>query len=849
MRPGARPRRSAALLRLLGFGLGLAAVLGPASGAHGQVPDSAPAPAAAAPPAEPAPPAAIAGPEVADRAQREADALRELRKRAEPAPEVVAIEGQLVASAEEVAGLAGAARERLAAQPSRRDLDRARFDFDRLADRLAGWSAVLGARAGAIDRDLEQLAGRRALWKATREKAVEERQAPAVVARVDQTLAALERAERALRARRDALLTLRESVARQQSTVAELHDLVEQKLAERRKALLARDGPPLWEALRDDRDLGKGLLERIRALRAHDAEDLSLWWSDESGRLLLLGAFSAAVVLAAVALRRPAQRLAEHDELLAPYARVLERPIAAGLMAALVGGLLLTAKMPPAVGAIHGFALLVAVVRLLVPLVEPALRLVLYGLTVWYAVDRLRDRLVVDPLASRLLLLLGAILAVLALLWLRRPERLAQLEHLARRGGWLRAIAFGLRLALFFAGLSIAANVAGNTSLAELLFEGTIATAWLAFVLYAGSRVLLGTWVLLIRSGAARSLRMVRHHERLVLRRGRSAIRLALVAGWAWASIAAFDAAAPALAAARALLGARAQLGELSLSLGSVLAFALMIWASLLASRFVRFALEEEVLSRASLPRGVPFAISTLVRYAVLLVGFSMAMLAAGFDLSKLALLLGALGVGIGIGLQDVVNNFVSGLILLFERPVQVGDVVHLGETTGEVRRIGIRSSTVRRGDGAEVVIPNSKLVSEPFVNWTLSDRQRRIEIAVGVAYGTDPDRVIGILEAVVRARPELLADPPPLVLFDRLGESSLDFLVRVWSADIDRSQALRSRLVLDAYRALREAGIEIPFPQRDLHLRSIAADARDALRGPAASDPGRPPDPARGAG
>jgi small-conductance mechanosensitive channel len=840
MRAGSRTRRAAALLALLGLGLGAARA------AHAQVPEAAPALAA------PGPPRAIAGPEVADRAQQEADALRELRARAEPAPEIVAIKEQLVASAEEVAGLAGRERERLAVAPSRRELDRARFEFERLQERLAGWSAVLSARAGALDRDLELLAGRRALWAATREKAVAERQASAVLARVDKTLASLDRAERTLRERRDEILTVRESVARQQSTVEEMLALVEEGRKERRKTLLALDGPPLWEVLLSDRGTADGLLGRMSVVRAHDLDDLARWAREESEQLLLLGLLSAGVVLAAVALRRPAHQLAERDELLAPYARILERPIAAGLVVALLGGAVLVAKAPPAVVAVHGFVLLLAVVRLLVPLVEPDLRLVLYGLTAWYAVDRLRDRLAADPLANRLVLLLAAILAVLAVLWLQRPQRLAQLGHLAHRPGWLRVIAFGMRVALVFSGVSILANLVGNTTLAELLVEGTVATAWLAFVFYGGSRVLLGAWVLLIRSGAARSLRMVRNHELLVLRRGRSLIQAGLVAGWAWASLAAFDAAEPALAAARAVLGAHAQLGELRLSLGGLLGFALMVWVSLLTSRFVRFALEEDVLSRASLPRGVAFAVSTLARYAILLVGFAMAVLAAGFDLSKLALILGALGVGIGIGLQDVVNNFVSGLILLFERPVQVGDLVNVGEVMGEVRRIGIRSSTVRRFDGAEVVIPNSKLVSESFVNWTLSDRLRRIEIPVGVAYGNEPERVIEILEGVVRARPELLEEPPPLVLFDRFGESSLDFLVRVWTSDLERFRSQQSRLAVDIYRALREAGIQIPFPQRDVHVRSLAPGLQDALQatGDAASAQAPPPPaPPRGAG
>jgi small-conductance mechanosensitive channel len=206
-------------------------------------------------------------------------------------------------------------------------------------------------------------------------------------------------------------------------------------------------------------------------------------------------------------------------------------------------------------------------------------------------------------------------------------------------------------------------------------------------------------------------------------------------------------------------------------------------------------------------------------------------------DTSRFALLVGALGVGIGIGLQDVVNNFVSGLILLFERPIQLGDTVEVNGMLGGVRQIGLRSSTLRTFDGADVVIPNSAFISNNFVNWTLSDRTRRIELAVGVAYGTDPLRVIEVLKSVLTVHDRILEDPEPVVLFDGFGDSSLDFLVRGWTVDFDNWRAIRGEIGVRAIYALEEAGIEIPFPQRDLHLRSIAPDAERALREPGGNE------------
>ena len=235
------------------------------------------------------------------------------------------------------------------------------------------------------------------------------------------------------------------------------------------------------------------------------------------------------------------------------------------------------------------------------------------------------------------------------------------------------------------------------------------------------------------------------------------------------------------------------------------------------------------------LPPGVPTAISKTVSYAVVLVGLWFAVLASGMDVTRFTVLVGTLGVGIGFGLQNVVNNFVSGLILLYERPVRLGDVVEVGKTTGEISRIGVRSSTVKTFQGAEVVVPNSNLVSNELVNWTLSDRARRIEIEVGVAYGSDPERVVKLLVEAARGHDGVLEFPPPSALFTGFGDSSLDFQLRCWTRRFDLWTVVASEVRIAVSRALEAAGIDIPFPQRDLHVVSVDPQAARALQDPTA--------------
>jgi small-conductance mechanosensitive channel len=188
--------------------------------------------------------------------------------------------------------------------------------------------------------------------------------------------------------------------------------------------------------------------------------------------------------------------------------------------------------------------------------------------------------------------------------------------------------------------------------------------------------------------------------------------------------------------------------------------------------------------------------------------------------------------VGLGFGLSNLLNNFVSGLILLTERPVHVGDAVqlHTQNLWGEIKHIGIRASVIRTWDGAEVIVPNAQLVSESVTNWTLSDRRRRLEVSVGVEYGTDAQRVIDLLVAVATEHSEVLAEPEPKALFVGFGDSSLDFLLRVWVGDFEGGFSVRSELAVAIQRALKEAQIGVPFPQRDLHLRTLSPDVASEI-------------------
>jgi len=299
------------------------------------------------------------------------------------------------------------------------------------------------------------------------------------------------------------------------------------------------------------------------------------------------------------------------------------------------------------------------------------------------------------------------------------------------------------------------------------------------------------------------------------------------------------------LGAALGLMGARTAVNEFiiglfsfnlagassSVTLGGVLGLFAVLLGGYAISSSIRFLLREELLKRLHLKRGLPELISTTLHYLLLLLVFLFAVNAGGIALNKFTVLTGALGVGVGFGLQNIINNFVSGLILQFERPIRIGDVVDLGAgVAGPVTRIGIRSSTIQTWQGAEVIIPNASFISGNVTNWTLSESRRRVELPVGAAYGTDPKLVKELLERPAVQHPDVLTSPAPVAFFMGFGESSLNFELQFWVMQESNTVKVKSEVALEVMRLLAEAGIEIPFPQRDLRLRSVDAQAAAAL-------------------
>lgn len=264
------------------------------------------------------------------------------------------------------------------------------------------------------------------------------------------------------------------------------------------------------------------------------------------------------------------------------------------------------------------------------------------------------------------------------------------------------------------------------------------------------------------------------------------------------------------------------KMGGTSLTLWTLLYIGALVILLFYVAGKLRGWVAGRALARTRFDIGARQAAGSMVRYLVLFLGLLVIIQTAGIDLTSLNVLAGAVGIGVGFGLQNIVGNFISGLIIMFERPIKVGDRIVVDDVEGDVIDIGARSTVVLTNDNINIIVPNSKFITENVVNWKYNDTKVRFRIPVGVAYGSDVRFVERLLLEVAQAEPDVLADPPPVVRFLAFGDSALELELRVWSTNaVNRKGKLISALNFAIYDTFREHGVVIPFPQRDVHIRS----------------------------
>ena len=705
-----------------------------------------------------------------------------------------------------------------------------------LDKRLTQLQEDLQASTRPLSSDAGELAQRRRLWLETRQQSAGFI-APDLLNDIDAlnrefTQVANETSKplsRLLDLNREAG-ALQERVGKHLSTIRDRIGLIDRKLWN-------FDADNLFAALQDEGDQAKGSVQAVVSGFAIQADFMKAYNEAARTRHSVLAVLALLTLPLFVYLSRWAKRTIGSDANLDHYRRTLSRPFSAWLLFSIMSLLAVDFDGPW-----FGLRLLLALAWLPVMRLQPKwihdnIGRWIYATAFFFILSFLSQLITTLSADYRVTLLINGLLLLGALLWLAfRLVRGRQTQHSRARKSAL--LLFGVTgAALAFA---IIANVFGGVHLAALLTEAALNNLYLALFLCA-ARELVHAYAYVLINARKENMAVSTQHASHLFEAAFTVFNVALGLGWLVATLYSLRVFEFVKTRLHAVSGFAIELGSISLTIGGVVLFCASVYLSFWIARIIRSVLSDDVLPKMTLPRGVANSVSTMSYYMLLMVGLLVAVTAAGFQLSQLALVVGALSVGIGFGLNTVINNFVCGLILMIERPIQPGDTIELSGTTGKIRDIGIRTTTIATFDGADVLVPNGLLLSEKLTNWTLSNRRRRIEVAVGVAYDCTPREVQALLLDVANRIEGISLETPPAVLFAGFGESSLNFVVRVWTDDFDLGADIRSEMALEIHAALKAAGIEIPFPQRDLHIRSIAPEAFSPAAQPNLA-PNRPP-------
>ena len=761
-----------------------------------------------APSSTPPPPQPFAVGEVVAQAQAAAESLQDLQSALDP-------DQVLQQVGDELPKLTAQIEQRTAdgaAQPSStatlNSLQTLQADWQSLSDRLDSEQKSLSARVNELDQRLWTLTQMDATWKATLDSARAAKAPPEIMAQINQVRAGIAAALKKVQDHQAPLYAMQSRVASQQAAVKTALDAMNRGLDAARQQILEQNRPALWnpEAFAQP---AVGVAAQERAALKAQAVAAADYVKAKIGAILVHLLIFVLLTFGFFWMRNTIQSLAKMDPALKDAAHVFAVPVANAVLIGLLAAVWLYPAQPRLLEAAIVATILIPTVIVTRRLIDPSSFPILYATVIAFLFDQLRYVLTPAGILSRFLFIFELLAASAFILAALRFEHLSanapDQTRLKRLTRLFLHVAFVVLISAGFA------NVFGYIKLSVLLGAGMLESIYLAVILYAALRIVDALAISALSIPPLSGLGMVRHHRGLLYANTTVAIRWLFFGAWGFESLWFFQQRDLVWQQANALLWTDLDYFNIKFTLGAVLAFPITIWATFLLSRFIRFCLEEEVYPLMHLGRGIPYAASTMVHYTVLLIGFFAAVAATGTQLSQFAFLAGAFGVGLGFGLQNIMNNFVSGIILLFERPIKVGDVVQIDPATvGKVASIGIRASIIQLGNGAEVIVPNGNLISNPVTNWTLSNCNRQIEIPLRIASKVDPQTVIDLLIKVANLHPDVLKNPAPRAYLVNFAGGFLTFRLSAWIDSSEGWVRITSDLSLAINAALAKENIAI---------------------------------------
>ena len=694
----------------------------------------------------------------------------------------------------------------LTTSPSLDMLYRLKLTWQSFGVRLSVSDGELTRHATSMEEQLARLDQLNKTWQATLRSAKQPETPSPVLQRVQSVVDSVERTRQAAESGREHVLTLQSRLSEEEARVRTALSSIERAENRALQNIFVRDSPPIWSlktslATEWHEKSGESFSSQLKASTA---------FTKRLPFTFLIHALLIVPMATALHwMRRRIRKLAEEKPDLQRALPILDLPVSTAFALSMLLVPSIYAQAPRLIHAIMGAVTLIPTAVILRRRLTRNSYPILNAIVIMYFVGQLRILAASLPVLARFIFLGQVLGATVFLVWVLRswhlPTKAAETH--GRLWRTIRAIA---KIGLILLPATFLANIFGYVNFGNLLGIVFLRSVYIAAVLYTAIRIIEGLISIALQVRPLGSLRVISLHRPMLQRRTCRVLEFLAFLFWLNLLLNFFGLRTPLIAATEAALNANLAVGSFNITPGRILAFLITVWASFLVSKFLRFLLEEDVYHHLHLARGIPYAISTMLHYLILLLGLFVALGALGIDLTKVTILAGAFTVGIGFGLQNVINNFVSGVILLFERPIKVGDVIEVGGNVGEVSRIGIRASVIRTADGSEVIVPNGSLISSQVTNWTFSDRKRAVEVSINVVGGADHQRVVELLKSTAAAHPGVAKEPLPQVYVLNFSSGAVTFQLRAWTDRNEEWAQLRSDLSVAVNDALAREKIAI---------------------------------------
>lgn len=693
------------------------------------------------------------------------------------------------------------------------------FEFFRLWDRqkseISKWNDEVADRTEFLLSEKKLLQEALTVWKATDTTSVNATAPFELKQKTRSLIREIEKAILKIESEIGRLLVLQNSLADQDVQSELMSRKVEEQYISGKRELLNKNAPAFWE-LEFFTEGGSNLFQPLLGIADSFINASKLLYLKNAGSFPGSLIYSFFLVLFLVYIIKYSRTLSVDDTRLNRISLMFGVPVSTIAFLLFIQILFSSQNLPRIFLNIIKILALIPMVRIFTRLVDPAYKKSLYYIAFLVVLQQSKVTMGSGTLLERMFL---SVIIILSLIMFNYIKLDKGIKKGTNRFTPIVIKTINLLTILFI--FAFIADVFGYVMFSLTIVDGVLNSLFGLSTLYLLAQLIEGTLFVLIQSDFAKKSNIVRNHSELVKQKIHKIVKFLFYVLAVSSVLRSFGLLIILGNFLEELFSNSLSVGTFSLNVGTIILFFFSIWFAVAIARSIKFILETDILVRMNLKRGVAGAVSSMALYAITGFGIVFAIMSSGLDLNSFSLLAGALGVGIGFGLQDIVRNFISGLILIFERPVQIGDAVEVEELSGIVRKIGIRSSVIKTWEGAEVIVPNGNLISNKLINWTFSDHHRRVDIAVGVAYGSDVKKVLQLLIDCTKANEEILLNPEPTVFFKDFADSALLFELRCWTENFNSWLQIQSDLRVEIEKVLRENGIEIPFPQTDVHIKS----------------------------